>query len=268
MIENLRSKRGKKAQITIFVILAIIVVALIAFLFVPQIRRAIIPAAPEEMIPKACVEQAARNSLNTTMIHGGKVNPELYFMYNNEPVDYLCYTNTWYQMCTMQNPFLLQSVESETAKDSQPEIEKCINEMITRLQNRGYNVKISGAKRAEINLIPGKIVVSFNMTMTIEKGEEKQSFSSSRFQTEFKSNAYEIIMVASSIQNWEARLGEAIPETYMGYYPNLKVEKKKQDDGTKIYIITDRDTLEVLQFATRSLSWPPGYAFPPSSKTI
>jgi hypothetical protein len=50
----------------------------------------------------------------------------------------------------------------------------------------------------------------------------------------------------------------------MAFYPDVKVEKKKQSDGTKVYIITDRNTGEKLQFATRSLAWPPGYALPVS----
>jgi hypothetical protein len=45
----------------------------------------------------------------------------------------------------------------------------------------------------------------------------------------------------------------------MSWYPNLKIEKKLQLDGTTIYIITDRDTEEVFQFASRSVVLPPGY---------
>jgi hypothetical protein len=48
----------------------------------------------------------------------------------------------------------------------------------------------------------------------------------------------------------------------MSFYPNLRIEKKKQDDGTKVYILGDRTTGEQLLFATRSLAWPPGYALP------
>lgn len=260
--------KGKKGQVTIFIIIAIIIVGLAILLLVPSVRQMIIPSAPSEMIPRACVEEAVRDSLNESMMHGGTVNPELYFMYNNETITYLCYTSEWYQRCTMQDPFLLQTVENEAVRDSQPEITKCIDDMITKLENRGYTVKTSGTKRADIILFPGKVVVAFNLSMALERGEETQTISGSRLQTEFASSSYQLIMIASSIQNWEARMGEAISENYMGYYPNIKVEKKLQDDGTKIYILTDRNTLEKLQFASRSLSWPPGYAFPPSSKTI
>ena len=45
----------------------------------------------------------------------------------------------------------------------------------------------------------------------------------------------------------------------MTYYPWLKVEKILRDDGTKIYILTDRNTGDKFEFAVRSVAWPPGY---------
>jgi hypothetical protein len=45
----------------------------------------------------------------------------------------------------------------------------------------------------------------------------------------------------------------------MNYYHDLKVEKKKQLDGTNIYILTDRNNENKFQFASRSVAWPPGY---------
>ena len=70
--------------------------------------------------------------------------------------------------------------------------------------------------------------------------------------------SYDIIMIASAIQDFEAEYGDSNPETYMALYPNIRIEKLKQSDGTKVYIISDRNTLEKMQFATRSLAWPPG----------
>ena len=44
----------------------------------------------------------------------------------------------------------------------------------------------------------------------------------------------------------------------MNYYHDLKVEKNKQTDGSTIYILTERDTENKFQFASRSVAWPPG----------
>jgi len=45
----------------------------------------------------------------------------------------------------------------------------------------------------------------------------------------------------------------------MTYYSDLRVDKNLRDDGTKIYIITDRNTGNKFQFASRSLVFPPGF---------
>ena len=45
----------------------------------------------------------------------------------------------------------------------------------------------------------------------------------------------------------------------MALYPQTKVEKLKQGDGTTIYKVSDRKTQESFNFAVRSLVFPPGY---------
>ena len=72
-------------------------------------------------------------------------------------------------------------------------------------------------------------------------------------------NLYELASIAESIVEWEATYGDSETTTYMNYYHDLKVEKKKQTDGTTIYIVTNRDTRNKFQFASRSVAWPPGY---------
>ena len=72
------------------------------------------------------------------------------------------------------------------------------------------------------------------------------------------SKLYELVMITTSILNWEARYGDSEIMNYMMYYPELRVEKKKQDEGTTIYILTDKDTSEQFVFASRSVVLPVG----------
>ena len=46
----------------------------------------------------------------------------------------------------------------------------------------------------------------------------------------------------------------------MSYYPDLRMEKIKLSDGTKVYKLSNIVTKEEFIFASRSLSWPPGLA--------
>ena len=264
MRQEIRNK-SKRSQVTIFVIIAIAIVAVLLVVYFPQLKKIIIPAAPSEYVPLDCIEKIVNGNLGKIMLRGGTMNPELNFRYNNISIAYICYTSEWYKTCTMQKPFLKTSAEKELEVISQAEIAKCINGMEDRLKAKGYSVKTTGSKSAKISIMPEKIAVEFNMTMALTKGEETSLLSANQFKANINSNSYDILMIASSIQNFEARFGDANIEDYMTYYPNLKVEKKRQSDGTKVYIITDRNTKEVLQFATRSLAWPPGFALPVTS---
>ena len=126
-------KESKRAQVTIFIILAILIVAILIFAFFPNIKGIFISQTPEQMVTKSCVEKAIKNSLNETMLHGGIVNPELYFMYNNQSITYICYTLEWYKTCTMQIPLLKQQVEKETLKYSSNAIDACFEDMESKL---------------------------------------------------------------------------------------------------------------------------------------
>jgi len=254
---------NKKSQVTIFIIIAIAIVAILIVIFLPQLKKIVVPATPESFIPNSCIESAIKANYPTIMEHGGLVKPELYFIYQNTTIAYLCYTSDWYQTCTMQNPLLKQSIEREIERTSNSGISRCISGMEAELKSKGYDVKITGSKNFQVNIIPKKIAVTFNnMTMTLEKNGEKIVIPTGKFRTDIVSEAYDMIMITSSIQNFEARYGDTKTDDYMIFYPNLKVEKKLQSDGTKVYIITHRETQEVLQFATRSLAWPPGFAIP------
>jgi hypothetical protein len=191
---------------------------------------------------------------------GGEANPELYFMHNGEKVGYLCYTQEWYRTCVMQNPLLKQKIEDEVLKLSKEKINKCLSNMEDALKNKGYNVKINGSKKMEINIMPEKLQFSADMQINLDRNDVKETINPEIFNTNLNSNSYELIMIASSIQNFEARYGDSQIDNYMALYPDIKVEKKRQSDGTKIYVLTERNTGEVLQFAVRSLAWPPGYA--------
>ena len=94
------------------------------------------------------------------------------------------------------------------------------------------------------------------LLLTVSKGEAARYNS---FNVILNNNLYELTSIANSIIDWETNYGDAETTIYMSYYKDLKVEKKKQQDGTSIYILTDRNNGDIFQFASRSVAWPPGY---------
>jgi hypothetical protein len=73
-------------------------------------------------------------------------------------------------------------------------------------------------------------------------------------------NLYELISIANSIIEWEVIEGKADPRIYMALYNDfLIVERNHRDDGTNIYVLTDKNTEDKFQLASRSWVSLPGH---------
>jgi len=251
---------NKKGQVTIFIIVALLIVAIGALVYIlsPGLRSAIGQESnnPYEYL-RTCIEEDAKNNIEIISSQGGSLNPEHYYLYEDSNIEYLCYTNQDYDTCIIQQPLLAQHIQSEIKNSIEGLVSQCFSAMSESFENKGYDV---GLNQGDINvkLMPNQIDILFeNYEFTTTKGEVERYDS---FKVDIKdNNLYELVSIARSILDWEATYGDAETTAYMNYYHDLKAEKKKQEDGTTIYILTNRDTENKFQFASRSGVWPSGY---------
>lgn len=247
--------KNKRAQVTIFIIIAIIIVAAVIFLLWNRITVFFVPfSSPKEYIAD-CVSESVPRILNNLTEHGGSLNPENSLLYQDEERGYLCYTNQYYDRCTMQIGLLKDYVENNLKKEIKPKVDKCLNDFKEEMERRGYEVSILG-RDFDVSIELKRVKIIINSQISLSK-EDRTSFKNLEIST--SSNVYTLLMIATSILNWEARYGDSDALTYMLYYPNLKVEKILLGDGSKIYILSDRENKERFVFATRSVAWHPGY---------
>ncbi len=250
----------KKGQVTIFIILAIVIVvgAVLAYIFLPKFRlTAGLDVENPNAFIESCMEEEINLAIEEISSQGGSLSPEHYFSYLNTPIEYLCYTNQYYIPCVVQQPLLVNHIKSELDNALQSTTRFCFNELKENYEKKGYTVQLkSGTLDTEFQA--KSILFNFpNYELVVQKGET-QKYNS--FSVIVNNNLYELANTATSIIEWESTYGDAETTIYMTYYPNLKVEKKKQSDGTTIYILTNRDTKNKFQFASRSVAWPPGYS--------
>ena len=251
--------KNKSGQITIFIIIAILIVILgiLIYIFFPQIKTGVgLETKNPPAFIQSCIEEEIESNVNLLSIRGGSLEPQHYFLYNDEKVEYLCYTNEYYLPCVMQQPMLKQHIENEIKKEIEKEAKDCFNSLKENYENDGYEVNLKEGK-INIELLPKRIVATFGNSLTLEKDTTERY---DTFRVVVNNNIYELVSIANSILNWEARFGDAETTLYMNYYHDLKVEKITQSDGTTIYILTDRNNGNKFQFASRSVAWPPGYA--------
>ena len=248
---------GKKGQVTIFIIVAVLVVSIsvLAYFFLPGVLvdLGISSQNPNEYV-QGCLEDSIRENVKTISEQGGSLNPEHYVTDKDQKIEYLCYTDENYLPCVMQQPLLKQHVEGEIENAIKSQADSCIDSLKETFEKKGYTASI-GAGEMKIELLPQRIVSTFDGQVTLTK-ESSERFD--KISVVVNNNIYELITIANSILNWEARYGEAETTIYMNYYNDLKVEKNLQSDGTTIYRLTNRETGDKFQFASRSVALPPG----------
>lgn len=248
----------KRGQITIFIIIAVVIVALAAltYFFYPQISKTL---GGEEQdansFIRTCMIDEIENNIETISLQGGILEPAPYILYEDEQIQYLCYTESYYDTCVVQKPLLEKQIERELENGIKDKAKNCFNELKTSFEGRGYSVSM---REGEINadLLPNKVLLTFNYSVILTKTETQEYKS---FNIAVNNNLYELISIANSIIDWESEYGDADSSLYMDIYHNLKIEKRNPEYGTRVYILTDRDTGEMFQFASRSVVVPPGY---------
>jgi len=249
----------KRGQVTIFIIIAILIIfaAILIYMLIPKVKtEAGFDAQNPSGFIHSCLQNKIEQSVELISKQGGSINPDFYYMYKGDLIQYLCYTAEYYLTCVVQQPMLKQHIESEIKKDITDEVAACFNNLEKSYQNNGYTTKLDKGDIV-VELLPKRISIRFeNYTLTVSKGETSVYNS---FSVILNNNLYELTGIANSIIAWETAYGSVETSFYMTYYRDLKVEKKKQDDGTTIYILTDRNTEKKFQFASRSVAWPPGY---------
>ena len=253
-----KKMQNKKGQLTIFIILAIIIVSAI-LVYLLYVKPKYFPSEGGRLDFENCVESVVNEEIDILGRQAGFMNPDFYYMFKDDRIGYLCYTNLYYKPCTVQKPFLKQHFEEELKKATREEIGSCYKNSISELKEKGYDV-VSGEIDFNILLNPGQIIVNIDAPTSVTRGSEMGS-SYKSFRTVINSQLYDILMISSSLLQYEARYGDSDTTSLMIFYPNLIIDKLKQSDGTTIYIVQDKNSKTKFQFASRSLAWPPGYSY-------
>lgn len=249
-------RKTRKSQVTVFIILAIMIVVVLFLIFKDNPSVNFITAKSESPIDKIqnCIKNSAEEGIALISNQGGSLNPKNYYLYLGSKVDYLCYTEEYYKTCVMQKPLLKQDIEKELNAYLEPRIKDCIDSIKISLENQGYSVNYKKPE-SSVKLAPSSIMIDTNLELSVSK---QSTASYKTIKTDISSKLYEFVMTASSISNWEARYGDSETMAYMLYYPTLKVEKKIRDEGSRIYILTDRESGQRFMFAVRSVAIPSG----------
>ena len=252
---------NKRGQVTIFIIIAIVIVALTAlvYLIAPSLGISFSSSEnPKEFI-NTCLEEDLYLTAQKISMQGGELEPEHYLEYENTPITYLVYSSQYGQPGTLKYPLLRQQIKQEIINELNPIIQNCYSSMKTSYEEKGYSVEMNSGQ-PNIKILPGQIFLETNYTVYLTKDERRKY---ENFNVVVNNNLYELLNIVINMIEFASNPNYCgiEPNLYMNVYPEIKVEEPilSNEEDSHISIVTYRKSGDKFQFAWRSCAFAPGY---------
>ncbi len=253
----MQKRMSKKGQMTIFVITALVIIALVVIFFL--IRAGIksksdIINEPGEANQRLaeCVSSYMNEASNLIIQNGGYISKDKYKMfmeYEYEKVPYLCYSPSYYSRCINMEPVIVDKIEEGLYEYLSPKIETCIEELNADLLSDGFTVTDTSETSFTLEIIPNKIEVVINKDIKIKKAGETKEFS--KFIASTQSPLYDFARITQRITEDEAKYTNSEYLNIMAADPWMDINKFVTGDSNKIYTLTDTRTGISWRFAVR-----------------
>jgi len=249
-------KKNRSGQVTIFIIIAILIVVALVLIFIVWRRPPSV--APDTTNPYAYIDRCVKDSLGEAIEliseQGGDIEPEGSVMYYGKERTYLCYNMNYYSRCINQRPMLTEHMEEEITKYIRPKVRTCFTSLKQELEDRGYSVSLE-SMNLSTSLETKKVIVAISRKLSMTKEETKKF---SEFEIQLSHPLYELGKVASEIANQESHYCYFETLGFMITYPEYNIEKVVTGNSDTIYTITDIPTNKKFTFAIRSCVMPAG----------
>ncbi|MBS3100297.1 hypothetical protein J4463_03750 [Candidatus Pacearchaeota archaeon] len=246
MADKMKNKKSflaknKKAQINIFVVIAILIVtalALVLFLYHRQ-SISITPSNPEEPdnYISQCTGKALGDAVSIMLDNEGYIGGYANFSFEYEEIPYWCYTPNNYARCTPLAPMTIEHFETEIEKEIKPKVEECFSSLKTSLEKKGYSVKMSPMHNFSVEMMPSKVSLSISRDFIAEKSGEPRKFN--KFSSQINSPLYLLAVTSHEIMRQEITFCNADTLALMRGNSRLTIEKFTTGNDNKIYTIKD-----------------------------
>lgn len=251
----------KRGQVTIFIIAAIVIVAIVVLFFV--LKDSVIPgvtsgddeANPNRFID-SCIEESLRDGMKIISSQGGYIVPELSKDIDGQNVSYLCYNVNFYLPCVNQEPVLIRHLDQELENYVENEVRNCFTSLSDNLRDQGYEVT-SNYRNFDLLLGRGRVILDVDGDLSASRKDDSINIDKIRIQ--IQSNFYDNAIIAQEIVSQEAEYCNFEQIGFGLLYPQYSVDKFRFGDGDTRYTIESKQTGEEFRFLVRSCVIPPGF---------
>lgn len=246
-------KNNKKGQVAIFIIIAVIIVAVVALFFVlrtPDIEEEI---RFEDLEPagfmRECLRSTVYDLIDTISAQGGHLSHPN----NVSNVAYLCYTETS-ELCVMQVASVAGKLEIEMKEGLEKEgVEYCFDEMVESYEARNYNTEESEYNDFSVRLDENGFRIDVDAIFVAEKIDER--LREENFMTVYSTDVYALGRIANDIASDFAKEGKSSIGDYRdNLYEGYEIEPRDFGDNVLLYTLESGKTGETFKFAIRRIT--------------
>ena len=255
---------SKKGQITVFIILAILLVMTILLLFMLYQNQLQGKTGNTKKNTQGIFEECINNYVGeaTELIFENSGYTELpslvysvtnvkgyYKQYELKDIPYLCYTNSNYARCVPQAPLLINHLEKQIKTYIEPKTEFCFEILSKDLKERAYDVRLGKTELLEVNLRDKGIETFIKKELIQAKSGKEERIE--EFNAVYSTHLYDIAKVAEKIVYEETTFCNSDYVEIMRGNTGIEIEKFQTGDDVKIYTVRNKLTKKEWEFAVR-----------------
>ncbi|MEI7718385.1 MAG: hypothetical protein WCI72_00840 [archaeon] len=250
---------GKRGQVTIFIIIAILIVAII--LSIVYFGGWFKFSQSSTANPKQYIENCMRNSVmeSESILLKENTYPNFnssnYVLFEREKVPYLCIASEFYKACIPQDPAFFMRIKQIMENKVTRDTKICLTQVYKDLEDENYQVTHKPGE-VSVDIVQGSINIKLNETMYISK--DNNAYTISGFEYSYGTKFYDMIKLVQTIVNYESTLCEFNKLNWMKSYNDIIISTTRTSDQTKIYTLKDRMTDREIKFAIKTCVLPAG----------
>jgi hypothetical protein len=250
-------KINNRGQVTLFIILAFIIVAGIAyFFFGDKINFTPFKSEdPQQFIEKCMIDSISVAESTLLKSNGFLKIDDNFIIYNQEKIPYLCTTSEYYTPCMPQEPAIIGATQKLIENKVTRETENCFNQLLEDYQDKGYQVKRPNSTLV-VEILSGKIEATINSPLYIKKDEQVMEIK--QIKASYPSTLFDLLKLEQAIVNYESSLCEFDLLNWQKYENQIFITRFRASDQTKIYTLKDRYSDKQIKFAIRTCVMPAG----------
>jgi hypothetical protein len=254
-----KTRLNSRGQVTIFIIIAILVVAIIiAFAYFNGWFKFEKSSTenPKEYIEN-CMRASVKESENILFKSNTypNFNSSNYILFEQEKIPYLCMVSEFYKPCIPQDSAIFMRVEQIMGNKVTRDVEDCLKKIYSDLEDENYQVtKQKGETSVDIS--KDSINVKLNETIYITKDEN--AYTISGFELNYGTKFYDTLKLIQTIVNYESTICEFNKMNWMKYDNSIAIFTTRTSDQTKIYTLRERLTEREIKFAIKTCVLPAG----------